>query len=800
MYKVLKFGGSSIKTAKLIKNVTKIIKNEEKKYSIIVIVSAIGSITDKLNYLAKNINNPKLFINSFNKIKNFHQKIISNLGLVISENIKSIFNELENEMTENTDYNILQATDKITSYGERLSAHIIAEYLSSIGTKSKFFDSRKVILTDNNFGNALVDLKNSYEKIKNCFNGIDSTQIVTGFIGATKRGETTTIGRSGSDYTASIFAAALHAKEIQIWSDVDGILSANPKVIKNAKTIKNLSYREAMEMAHAGAKVIFPPTIIPALNHNIPISVKNTYNPKKPGSIITRNVDRRDGEVIGISSQSGMTLFRLQGPGMVGSYGIIGRIFTALAKEKINIVLVSQVFSEHSVCFVIQSDKISISRRLLKDEFEFELRNHIINRIVVEESVSLIALVGEGMRKKCGISGKLFKALGDKNINIIAIAQGSSETNISIVVDDEKGDEALKILHLEFFENIYKIPAIYLAGVGNVGKSLLKILNNNKLNNFNLNGIIRRKKMLLNQYGLDINSLENSFNSQSIKTDIKTIISQSKNNMNKIFIDCTDSKKVSENYLNLMSNGFSIVAANKKANTMNYNYFKKIDNFSRNSSVKYKYETNVGAGLPIISTIKSLISSGDKILKIEGVLSGTLSYLFNNYNGTISFSNLVKQAKRKGYTEPDPRNDLNGLDVARKLLIIARLIGLKIELSDIYVKNLLPDKSETLPSISEFLNFYEIKDKEFEALLENAKKQNKKLCYIGSINQKNIKVDLEMIDSNHDFYNISGSENIISIQTNRYFEKPIIIRGYGAGAEVTAAGIMADINSILEEI
>ena len=800
MYKVLKFGGSSIKTAKLIKNVTKIIKNEEKKYKIIVIVSAIESITDKLNYLAKNINNPQIFFNLFNKIKNFHQKIISNLGLVISENIKSIFNELENEMTGNTDLNILQATDKITSYGERLSAHIIAEYLSSIGTKSKFFDSRKVILTDNNFGNALVDLISSYEKIKNYFNEIDSTQIVTGFIGATKRGETTTIGRSGSDYTASIFAAALNAKEIQIWTDVDGILSANPKVIKNAKTIKNLSYREAMEMAHAGAKVIFPPTIIPALNHNIPISVKNTYNPKKPGSVITRNVNRRDGEVIGISSQSGMTLFRLQGPGMVGSYGIIGRIFTVLAKEKINIVLVSQVFSEHSVCFVIQSEKINISRRLLKDEFEFELRNHIINRIVVEKSVSLIALVGEGMRNKCGISGKLFKALGDKHINIIAIAQGSSETNISIVVDDEKGDEALKILHLEFFENIYKTPAIFLAGVGNVGKSLLKILKNDKLNTFNLNGIIRRKKMLLNQYGLDINNLENSFNNQSIKTDIKTIISKSKKNMNKIFIDCTDSKKVSENYLNLMSNGFSIVAANKKANTMNYNYFKKIDNFSKNSYVKYKYETNVGAGLPIISTIKSLISSGDKILKIEGVLSGTLSYLFNNYNGTISFSNLVKQAKRKGYTEPDPRNDLNGLDVARKLLIIARLIGLKIELSDIYVKSLLPDKSETMPSISEFLNFYKIKDKEFEALLENAKNQNKKLCYIGSINHKIIKVDLEMIDSNHNFYNISGSENIISIQTKRYFEKPIIIRGYGAGAEVTAAGVMADINSILEEI
>jgi len=799
LYKILKFGGSSIKTASRIKNILEIIKSQQKpNYSIVVIVSAIGGITDKLISISKNIQNPRIYLSLYKEVKKYHIKIINELGIVKSHKIISLFEELELEINQNRKNNSLETLDKIISYGERFSSQIISEYFCSVGIESDSLDAREVIVTNDHFGSAFVYYEESYNKICEYFSNIYSTQIITGFIGSTRSGKTTTLGRSGSDYTASIFGAALNSDQIQIWTDVDGVLSANPKIIENAKLIRNLNYKEAMELAHAGAKVIFPPTMIPALNKNIPIWIKNTFNPESPGSLITQKSKKNNRIVVGISSQSGMALVRLQGAGMVGLYGIIGRIFTALAKGKINIILVSQVFSEHSICFVIRPEQIKISKKLLKEEFYQELKNHIIDEVTFENNISLIALVGEGMRQKSGISGKLFKTLGNENINIIAIAQGSSERNISFIVDDKQAKKTLKILHSEFFEITSNKTAVFLAGVGTVGSKLLKIAEKINSKKIDFNGVLNSKRMLLNPDGLNLSNIESDLKFNSIRTDLKNIIDTGRQFKNKIFVDCTSSIELSKKYSELLSNGFSIVAANKKANTMDINFYNKLRKITKMSHLKFKYETNVCAGLPVISSLKSLIKSGDKILKIEGVFSGTLSYLFNNFNGLIPFSELLKYAKENGFTEPDPRDDLSGKDVARKLLILAREIGLNMNLDDIQTESFVPIKSKKNSSISEFLDCLKVEDSKFESYLQKAKHQNKKLCYIGSLQKGKAKVKLEMISESHPFYHLDGSENIVSFQTERYNEKPLVIRGHGAGAEVTAGGVMADIMSILE--
>ena len=799
MIKILKFGGSSIKTADRIKHIVEIVRQQQNGCeNIAIVVSAIGGMTDLLIEISENIYNSQYSNKLIEKFKNCHIEICKNLKIDFDKELEQIILELNSVLDSNLKSLTSKLKDEIISNGERFSSLIIAKYFSSIGIKSESLDARKVILTDDHFGSAFVHYKESYHKIRGYFSKVDSTQIITGFIGATENGETTTLGRSGSDYTASIFGAALNADEIQIWTDVDGILSANPKIVKNAKPIDNLNYKEALELAHAGAKVIFPPTMIPALYKNIPIWIKNTFNPKNNGSLITRKSQYEDRVAVGISSQSGMAMVRLQGAGMVGLYGLIGRIFTALAKKKINIVLVSQVFSEHSICFVIQPDQIEISKKLLNEEFEFELKNYVIDKIIIENKLSLLALVGEGMRHKSGISGRLFKTLGNKNINIIAIAQGSSERNISLIVEDAQVDEALQILHSEFFEDKTEKTAIYLAGIGIVGGELLNILSNLKSEKLTLNGILRSKSMYLNSSGINLKNWKQEFDFQNENHDLNKFLQLTTKIQNKIFVDCTTSESLAQKYDLLLSNGFSIVAANKKANTLDYIYYSKIQNIVANQNVQFKYETNVGAGLPVISTIQSLLESGDKIHKIEGIFSGTLSFLFNNFNGEIPFSELVFKAKNNGYTEPDPREDLNGEDVARKLLILAREIGVSLELEDVKTESLLPEKSDSYNSTDDFLNFFKIADSHFSQLLDNANHKNKRLRYIGSLENGKAEVKLQSISSSHPFYHLEGSENIIAITTDRYIEKPLVIRGHGAGAEVTAGGVMADIMSILE--
>jgi len=794
---ILKFGGSSIKNAKRIKHVAEIIHQQQQKCDkIAIVVSALGGVTDKLIKLSEFQNKPNQFQELVSEIKTHHFQICKDLKL---DNIKIEKLFLDLKMEKQGLKSILQFKDKLISYGERISSQIISDYLHTINVNSESLDARKVIITDNHFGNAFVHYQESYKKIRTYFSSVNQIQVITGFIGSTQTGETTTLGRSGSDYTASIFGSALNVDEIQIWTDVNGILSANPKIVKKAKPISHLNYEEAMELAHAGAKVIFPPTMVPALDKNIPIRIKNTFRPEKPGSLISNNFEFNNRVAVGISSQSNMAMVRLQGAGMVGLYGLIGRIFSSLAKKKVNIVLVSQVFSEHSICFVIQPEQIEITDKTLKLEFEFELKNHIIDRIIIEKKLSLIALVGEGMRQKFGISGRLFDTLGHHKISVVAIAQGSSERNISLIVNDNQSEKTLHILHSEFFEKKLNNIGIFLAGVGTVGNEFLHILSKISNPKLILAGVLRSKKILLYQDGINPIDAITQLEKNGETLDFNKIFEIGDLFKNKIFIDCTTSQSLSKLYPEIFNNGFSIVTANKKANTLGMEYYNQIHSIVKNNPIKFYYETNVGAGLPVISTIKSLLASGDKIHKIEGILSGTLSYLFNSFDGQIPFSELVKRAKINGYTEPDPREDLNGMDVARKLLILARELGYKMELNEINVESLLPEKSDECKSIDEFLNFFNIADSHFNELVINANANNQKLKYIGLLDGKSAQVKLEAVSKSHPFYHLDGSENIISITTTRYSEKPLVIRGHGAGAEVTAGGVMADLMEIIKE-
>ena len=797
--KILKFGGSSIADADCIRRVGKIIKSQLDDCRAAIVVSAFGGVTNKLSKLAENIEYGFNVQEKSLELKTHHDSVCSALNLEKLDISIDIWEEFEDCLDSWKKYNDAEFKDEILSFGERASGTILANFLTQIGIPSTVFDARKAILTDDHFGNAFVHYQQTYKRIRHEFKETNNVEVITGFIGATEDGRTTTLGRSGSDYTASIFGAALNAEEIQIWTDVDGILTADPNSVKQAESISHLNYEEAMELAHGGAKVIFPPTMIPALYKNIPIRIKNTFNASHKGTLITNQRKETDNPAVGISSRSGVCIIRLQGAGMVGLFGLIGRTFTSLASKKINIILVSQVFSEHSVCFVINADHAEKAESLLKKEFDIELNNHVIDKIIVEQNLSLIALVGEGMRHIPGISGKLFNALGREKINVVAIAQGSSERNISFVVDDNAAPKTMRVLHHEFFEKTENKTALILAGVGIVGSELLQILGKKNNPNLQLTGITTSKYMVIDSNGLHAENAKLILKKEHLIANITAVLKSAENYSQKIFIDCTSSDKIVDHYKEILSSGFSIVAANKKANTREMIFYKNIREKASADDVQFNYETNVGAGLPVISTIQSLMESGDNIHKIEGVLSGTLSYLFNNFDGTESFSKLVKSAMEKGYTEPDPREDLDGMDVARKCLILSRQMGNEMELDEIEVESLLPENSENCNTIEEFLNHLSNFDNQFSKKLKDANKNQKKLCYIGMIKNGNAIVSLKAVNRNHPFYHLEGSENIVSITTDRYLDQPLVIKGHGAGAAVTAGGVMADIMDIVEK-
>lgn len=805
--RIIKFGGSSIANSERIKNVIKIIKNEGITQGGAVF-SAFEGVTDsllKIGLMAQE--NKKAYLKELEKLKKRHFSTAKELNAVsIFSDIENTFNELSTSL-----YGIFLlkelsdcSKDFIVSFGERLSCIIITEAFSKAGIDCEYLDARLVVLTGDQFTKASVYLQKTYKKISKYFHKKEKLQIITGFIGSTKKRKTTTIGRGGSDYTAAIFATALNCQKVEIYTDVDGVKSANPKEVESAKKIPQMTYNEAIELSHFGAKIIYPPTIQPAKNKNIPILIKSTFSPYERGTIIDNTPSNNSGSITGISSIDKIALVRVQGWGMVGVKGIAARIFDVLAKEDINVILIAQASSEHSICFAINSDIeiIEKTEKSLSLEFNSEIKDGKINPITIEDDFSSISVIGEGMRHNIGIAGKIFNALGKNGINVVTIAQGLSEMNISFIVSKSNKVKAVNVIHNAFFND--RDINIFLLGTGLIGSTLINQMKKQKDYLFkefgfhlHLRGIANTKKSFFGD--IDLDNWKKILNSSSEKSDntnfVKKLIKI--NLPNSIFLDCTASSKLIKLYSDILKASISIVTPNKKANSSSYKTFNNLYTLAKENNAKFLFETNVGAGLPIISTLDDLIKSGDKIQKIEAVLSGTISYIFNNLSQDYSFSKIVLNAKELGFTEPDPRDDLSGMDIARKVLILCRLMGIELEIEDIKVEKLLPTTFYKLTSVDDFLEKLPELDEQFNKRLKQCEVDNKKLRYVAVIKDKRAKIVIKEVDSKSPFFTLRGSDNMVVFTTKRYSEiTPLIIRGPGAGAEVTAAGVFADIIKI----
>lgn len=808
--KVLKFGGSSVANAQRINQVIEILKGQKDTFT--VVFSALGGVTDMLiemsSVAAKGSEEYNVAFYEF-----CERHLVTARDLLDDRYQEEVLVALEKNFAELKNILegiklLMEATprtmDYVLSFGERNSAMIITSAIKQRGLDAEFLDARNIIKTDKKFGAAMVKFKETNNAIREYYQDKSKIQVVTGFIASHTGGLTTTLGRGGSDYTAAIIGAALKVKCIEIWTDVDGILTCDPRKVPTAFTIPMVTYEEAMEMSHFGAKVIYPPTIQPALKANIPVYIKNTFNPHFDGSLISNKPAENTKPVKGISSISDIALLSIQGSGMFGVPGIAGRLFSSIARESINIILITQGSSEHSISFAIQPKDIRKAVAAIENEFEFEINNGSIDKIKREESLSVIAIIGEYMRYTPGIAGRLFKTLGQNGINVIAIAQGSSELNISVVIhkDDEK--KALNALHESFFLSETKAIHLFAVGVGLIGSTLIEqleqqrdiLIKENKLD-IKLVGIANSKSFVMNEKGVDLKKwraeLENGlpFNMDTFSKKMVEL-----NLRNSIFIDNTASSLIAEKYEYILNNSISISTPNKVAASSSFQYYESLKELAKLRGVKFRYETNVGAGLPIINTLSDLINSGDKIREIEGVLSGSLSYIFNTYGENDRFSDIVRKAQTLGYTEPDPREDLNGGDIKRKITILARESGSKIEMKDVKVDYLLPESCRNAKTVTEFYEELEKANEYFSQLISEAISKNEKLRMIARYKNGEATIKLESVDQDHPFYSLKGTDNMIIFTTERYKELPLVIRGPGAGAGVTAAGVFAEIISI----
>jgi len=804
--KILKFGGSSIADIEAINQTISIIKKRSEDDEVAVVFSAFGGVTESLltcAQLAKR--NDKSYQSILLDLEKRHLSLAKQLIPVQKQShtltyVKVRFNELEDLLhgifliRECT----AQTSDYVVSFGERISAYILSEALKENG--SIYLDAREVIRTNDRFGHAKVDFAATNALIVDYFKNVSGLKVITGFVGSTAMGETTTLGRSGSDYTAAIFAAALDAELLEIWTDVPGVMTADPKLVYSAITIPQLSYNEAMELSHFGAKVVFPATMQPAMRKKIPIYIKNTFEPSHPGTLICETSG--EGKLIkGISSLSDISLLNIQGPGLVEVIGVSGRVFGALANAEVNVILISQASSEHSICIAIKTAEVIRAKEAIKQEFIHEIKGGEMDEVVVLADMSIIAIVGENMKHFPGASGRLFQSFGRNNINVSAIAQGSSELNISAVISKADLQKGLNALHEAFFLSDHRVLHIFLIGVGLIGKTLVKMmrsqlqkLQDDSMLDIKIHGMANSRYMAFDEDGFDLdNFVPPSEADQPMDLQKFLDTMSSMNFSNSVLVDCTASQEVSEVYQQVLEAKIAIVTPNKKANSGSLAKYQQLKKLSSQRNIKFLYETNVAAGLPVINTLQDLILSGDKVIRIEGVLSGSMNYIFSELEKGLPFSEVVAQAKEKGYTEPDPRDDLSGMDVARKILILGREAEQELHFEDVSIQSMVPEDCADAGSVSEFFEKLKSHDGYFQKLLEDAESKGQKLRFMAVLEHGKAKVGLNSVDSKHPFFSLSGSDNMILFTTERYHEFPMIIRGPGAGADVTAAGVFADI-------
>ncbi len=806
---VLKFGGTSVANAENINKVVAIVKQSLVKDKTIVVVSALGGTTDMLIDAVKMAAfRVESYKEKLKAIEDRHLQAVRELVAIDKQSatlslVKKKCNDLESicegafllqELSKRT-------LDSVMSYGELLSSVIISARFDTLQIPNQWVDSREIIRTNSNFGNALVDVEFTNSEIKKyLIKHPQQLYIVPGFIAADSNGIVTTLGRGGSDFTAAIIAAAIDADLLEIWTDVSGMMTADPRLVSNAKIIPNISYQEAMELSHFGAKVIYPPTIQPVMNKGIPIWIKNTFAPEDYGTLIERKAKESKNSVSGISSIGKISLLSLEGSGMVGVPGISKRLFESLSNEKINVILITQASSEHSICVGVDEPNAKKAKEVIDTEFANEITFHKVEPINIENDLSIVALVGEQMKNHTGISGKMFGALGRNGINIRAIAQGSSEKNISTVIKTSDVKKAVNVLHEAFFETVHKQVNLFLVGCGNVGGKLIEQIKlqsqyiDESLNlQIRVVGIASSKKMLENEEEIDLQSWKEKLQAGEVMSVEKFIdFVVQKNLRNSVFIDVTANDKIAECYPSLLKKSISVIACNKIACSSSFENYKKLKELALEFNASFLYETNVGASLPIIGTLNDLIRSGDKVNKIEAVLSGTLNFVFNNYDGTKPFAEVVKQAQDEGYTEPDPRLDLSGKDVMRKILILAREAGHVMEMEDIKNNSFLPESCMN-GSVADFYKELVKHEQHFKTLYQQAAKEDCKLKFVAKLENGKASVGLQHINKEQDLYHLYGKDNVVLFYTNRYVQQPLVIKGAGAGADVTASGIFADI-------
>jgi bifunctional aspartokinase / homoserine dehydrogenase 1 len=833
--RVLKFGGSSVGKPETIRTVYEIVRFGKKSSEPglpregqikAVVFSAFQGVTNQLieiaHLISKGQNESALY--QLGLLKNKHliafeelvkphvADIKPNSDYVIKckQEISQLFESLE-KIISIPSKKFEELSDSISCYGEILSTTIICFYfklrdsIEGVVSSCLVCDTRDIIETDSHFTKAKVARDKTYEKIQAYFAKLphDTLVLATGFIARDEEGRTTTLGRGGSDYTGALVAAAIDAQVLEIWTDVDGILTADPRKVQRTFPLAMISYSEALELCHFGAKVIYPPTLEPVLDKKIPIRILNTFNPSAPGTFVSEQACESKFSITGISSIDEIDLIQVQGKGLIGVPGTSMRVFSAIATAGVSVIMISQASSEYSICVAVQTSEAQKATAELSKEFQEEIKAKLIDPIQTESQLSIVSVVGERMRHRPGLAGQVFNSLGRSGVNVVAIAQGSSELNISTVIRKNQQQKALQAIHDEFFGfRDKKTVHIFLLGTGLIGKTLIKqikdhlsILSNELRLDFKLNGIANSRKLLLSQEGIEWESALEQIHESDDHYSFNEFIGFIKNSSfpSPIVVDCTASDEVATKYEELLSNHLAVVSANKKAQSSKLTYFQKLLTLAEEKNVPFLYETSVGAGLPVIGTLHDLIRSGDRITRIEAVLSGTLSYIFNCFTGETPFSELVKSAQKAGFTEPDPRDDLNGVDAARKILILARISGANLELSDVEIENLIPSKIDANSSLDEFYAELQKQDSMYLERITSLKASGKRFSYISCYNEGKAYSKLTEIGLEHPFYRLSGTDNAIAFYTDRYHKQPLLIQGPGAGADVTAAGVFADV-------